>query len=104
MISPSKGRYDILLLQPVGLSLHMTTYIQKTGESPRTTKAQTIRAKYYVNREDKSYNRAKRCLFNKYKDLILFPHRSDEYRSLINLGKEKPRAILYKINLKHKHF
>ena len=28
MISPSEGHYDMLQLQPVGPSLHMTTYIQ----------------------------------------------------------------------------
>ena len=44
MISASEGRYDMLLLQPVGPSLHMTTYIQETGEPPRTAKAQTMRA------------------------------------------------------------
>ena len=43
MISPSKGRYDMLLLQPVATSLHMTTYIQETGEPPRTAKVQTLR-------------------------------------------------------------
>ena len=36
MISPSERRYDMLQLQPVGPSLHMTTYIQETGEPPRT--------------------------------------------------------------------
>ena len=49
MISPSKGRYDMFLLQPVGPSLHMTTYIQETGESPSTAKAQTIRAKHIIS-------------------------------------------------------
>ena len=47
MISPSKGRYDMLLLQPFGPAActWQRTYIQETGESPRTAKAQTIRAK-----------------------------------------------------------
>ena len=49
MISPSKGRYDMLLLQPDGPSLHMTAYIHETGEPPRTTKAQTIWAKEETN-------------------------------------------------------
>ena len=54
MISPSKGRYEMLLLQPVGSSLHMTTYIQETGEPPRTAKPQTIRAKKIVNFDNDS--------------------------------------------------
>ena len=47
MISPSEGRYDILQLQPVGPNLRMTTYIQETGETPLTAKAQAMRAKKF---------------------------------------------------------
>ena len=42
MISPSEGHYDMLQLQPVGPNMYMKTYIQETGEPPRTAKAQTI--------------------------------------------------------------
>ena len=38
MISPNKGRYDMLLLQPVGPSLPVTTHIQETGEQQGTVK------------------------------------------------------------------
>ena len=43
MISPSEGRYDMLLLLPVGPSIHMTTYIQETGEQQRTAKTNNMR-------------------------------------------------------------
>ena len=42
MISPSEGRYDMLLLQQVGPSLQMITYIQETGEQQRTVKTNNI--------------------------------------------------------------
>ena len=42
MISSSESRYDMLILQPVCPSLHMTTYIQEAGEPPLTGKTQTI--------------------------------------------------------------
>ena len=40
MISPSKGRYEMLLLQPVGPSLPMTTYIQVNRRTTAHCKAQ----------------------------------------------------------------
>ena len=40
MISPSKGRYEMLLLQPVGPSLPMTTYIQVNRRNTAHCKAQ----------------------------------------------------------------
>ena len=55
MISPSKGPYDILLLQPVGYSLPMRTHIQDIDEQQSTIKVQqyvphlyTIDMKLYV--------------------------------------------------------
>ena len=44
MISPSKGRYDMLLLQPVGPSLHMTTYIQENRRTTTHCQGNTMRA------------------------------------------------------------
>ena len=38
----------MLLLQPVGPSLHMTTFIQETREPPRTGKEQTLLTKITV--------------------------------------------------------
>ena len=43
MISPSKGRYDMLLLQPVGPSLHMTTYIQENWRTTAHCQGTTMR-------------------------------------------------------------
>ena len=40
MISPSKGRYEMLLLQPVSPSLPMTTYIQVNRRTTAHSKVQ----------------------------------------------------------------
>ena len=45
MISPSKGRYEMLLLQPVGPSLPMTTYNQVNRRTTAHYQGTTMRAK-----------------------------------------------------------
>ena len=48
MISASKGRYEMLLLQPVGLSLHVTTYVQENRRTTAHCQGTTRRAKILI--------------------------------------------------------
>ena len=60
MISPSEGHYDMLLLQSVCPSLHMTTYIRETVEQPSTVKAQkNVSNKSQYKRMNVTYKKSK---------------------------------------------
>ena len=75
MISPSKGRYEMLLLQPVGPSLPMTTYIQVNRRTTAHCKAQQCECEGFrgnASFRNKFSSRHVRCALGQLKNGIGF--------------------------------
>ena len=57
-----------------------------------------------MSTEKINYTTEQKSAYFVYKNLVLFANINDEHGSLINLNKEKSRAIVCKINFRHKYY